>query len=98
VLFDQIGELEEQAGPLMRTHRRPFAFVEGLARGLDRFVDIGLVPFGDESQHFLVGRVDGLEGFAGFRRDPLAADEQLRGLFQEIQYRARGDSRRGLFQ
>ena len=72
----------------MRTHRRPFAFFEGFARGLDGLVDIGLVAFGDQRQDFLVGRVDSFEGFARLGGDPFAADEQLLGLSQEIQYRA----------
>jgi hypothetical protein len=49
----------------MGAHRRPFAFLEGFARDLDGFLNVGLVAFCDQGQNFLVGRVDGLEGFAG---------------------------------
>src|SRR3984893_10290579 len=72
----------------MRAHARPSSVVERLARGLHRFVHVGLVALGDEREHFLVRRVDGLEGLAGFWSDPFAADQKMLGLLEKVQSRA----------
>jgi hypothetical protein len=58
----------------VRTHRGPFAALIGLARGLDRFVDVGLVALGNQAEDLFGCGVDGLEGLAGFGGDPFTAD------------------------
>ena len=75
MLLDQIGNLEQVAGALMRPHLRPRALFECLARRLDGLVDVGLVALGNQRENFLGGRVERLEGLAGFGRDPFAADQ-----------------------
>jgi hypothetical protein len=72
----------------MWPHVRPFAFFECPARRFHRFINVGLVAFSDECQHFLVCRINGLEGFAGLRCNPFAIDQQLLGrLAKKVQRR-----------
>ena len=74
MLLDEVRNLEQIVGTLMRADGGPFA-VERLAGRLDRFINVGLVALGHEREDFLVGWVDGFEGLAGLGRDPLAADQ-----------------------
>ena len=47
VLLDQIRQLPAEPSPLARTHSRPRAFIECLARRPHGFVDVGRVGFRD---------------------------------------------------
>ena len=83
MLLNQIRNLEQIAGPLMRANFWPFTFFIRFARGLYCLIDVGLVALGHQRQHFFVGRIDSLEGFARLCGYPFAADEQLFGLPEE---------------
>ena len=79
VLIDQRGNLQQEVRARMRAECSPLALFVGFARVLDGLVHVGLVALGDERQHLLVGRVEGLESLAGLRRHPLSIDEKFLG-------------------
>ena len=92
--FNQIGDLEQVAGALMRPHRMPFAALESLACGFYGFVHVGLVAFRNPAENFFIGRIDRLEGLAGFRGNPLAVDQKFLGrVFQKLAYCGRRSCR-----
>src|SRR5207244_5857174 len=74
--LDQVGDLEEDLGPLARGDARPGPFVGG-PRGRDRRVDVRLVALGDDGDDRAVVGADALEGPAGLALDELAVDEEL---------------------
>ena len=82
VLLDQIGEPQQHALAVGGARVRPLAF-ERLARRLDRAVDVFAPSFGDARAHLFGGGIDDLEGFAGSRVHPFAADQKLALLLQE---------------
>jgi hypothetical protein len=77
VLLDQLGDAPEQATALGRGESGPGAAFEGLARGGDGAIDIFGIALCDFRQHLPIGRVDGVEGFAAGRLNPLPADEHF---------------------
>jgi hypothetical protein len=72
VLLDQLAQPPHDPPALVGAHLGPRALVEGLAGRRHRGVDVALVGFADGGQELLVGRIDGLIGFPGHRRLPLA--------------------------
>ncbi|MCY1350570.1 hypothetical protein D9M69_368060 [compost metagenome] len=70
------GNAVEQAHALGRGHLAPGA-VGGLARGMDRDVDIGGVAAGDLGEGLAVGRVEYLDAQAVVRRDQAVGDKVL---------------------
>lgn len=54
-------------------------YLESTAGSLDSEVDVGLVSLLNLGDHVAGGRVDGVEGLAGDRVDPLVVDEELGG-------------------
>ena len=47
--LDQIGDAEQITRTLMRSHIRPFALLEGLARSPYGVIDVSLVAFGNQT-------------------------------------------------
>ena len=82
--LDEVGELPQQAAPLRPGHPRPRAAVEGPARGRDGTVHVLLVGFRHLGQHRSRGRIVDRERLARCRRHPLAVDEQLAVVRQEL--------------
>src|SRR5271170_139285 len=77
MFVDQLGDLEQVLGALMRTYLRPLAFFQRFTRSLHCLIDIGLVTFGDRDENVFGRRVYRFEGLAGFSRDPFAVDEEF---------------------
>ena len=75
VLFHQVDEPEQDLSRARRAHGAPGAFESASRRG-DRAVDVGFVAFRDRGDDLLGGRVEGLEGASGGRRNVLAVDQQ----------------------
>lgn len=74
VLLQEVGEVDQVLAPVLGCLLSPHA-LEGLARRGDGYVDILLGGLGHGADDLLRGRVDGLEGLAVDRRDPLVVDE-----------------------
>jgi hypothetical protein len=80
VALDELGEFEEDLGALAGTEVAPAPVLERLARRRDRGVDVLDPAFRDLGERLPGRRVDHLEGLAGHRFDPLAADHEPRRL------------------
>jgi len=70
----------ELIGPLGMAQMRPGALVEGLARGGDGAVDIGLPPFGDADHHLLCIGGDHVDHVVSRGFHPVPVDEQAVGM------------------
>jgi hypothetical protein len=77
VLFADLGELDHQDTPLLRSHVFPRA-LEGFSGGCDGEVDILLGGLGDRADDLLGCGVDDLEGLLVDALYPLIVDEARR--------------------
>ena len=77
VLFDNIGELEEEDSALVGRHLPP-GTLKGITSSLDGDVDVLLGGFADGSDHLLRGGVDRLEFLLLNTLNPLIVDESGR--------------------
>ena len=83
-LVDQVADAPQQVRALARGHPRPRrAGLEGVAGGDDGAVGVDGRGLGDLDEDLLGGRVDGVEGLAVLRVDPLAVDQELPGRGEE---------------
>jgi hypothetical protein len=73
VFFDEVGELQQQAGALERLDLAPRS-LEGTAGGRDRAVDVLGVAFCDRGEQLAGCRIERLELLAGCGIDPFAID------------------------
>lgn len=78
VLLEEIGQLEQQAAPLVWCCQPPYT-VEGLAGSSYGDVDVLLGGLGDLSDNLLSGGVDNLKLLLVNALDPLAIDIPSRG-------------------
>ncbi len=91
--LDQVGELVHEPSPVAGIHRAPRSGFKRLARGLDREIDIGRIPFGHLGDHLLRSRVDCFKRLATLAVAPLAIDQHLglvRGSDLAVRFGCRG--------
>jgi len=77
VLLDEVSKAVEETATVAGVHVTPG--LESTTGSLDSEVHISLVGFLDLGDDVAGGRVDGVEGLAGGRVDPLVVDEELGG-------------------
>jgi hypothetical protein len=82
VLFDEIGEAVQVGAPFVRSHARPWAFVEGNPRGPHRPGGVLCGSAGDSRPGLLGGGVDRVKPLVG--RDRFTVDEV--GQFIHVQF------------
>jgi hypothetical protein len=78
MLFDQVGETEDQAPSLRSRHFSPGPVFESGARSFDGAIDVGGIGFGNLANFLAGGWIDGRESPAGFARDPTVIDQKFR--------------------
>ena len=80
MLFEQVGELPDQAAALGCRHAAPRAVIEGIARSSHGQVNIFAIAFRDLRQNFAGCGIVGRKGLAGSGVHPLPLISIFRGL------------------
>ena len=75
VLFNQIGQPEQQTLPLIGPHFGPGRRLEGLTRSAYRAIDIAFGCRRHAAEQAFIRRIGHFQRLAGTGRDPLAADQ-----------------------
>jgi len=86
VLFQQIGELPDEAPALRRSQPTPGALVKRLARGFYCLFNIFAIAFRNLRQNLSSGGIVSWEGFAGNGIDPLPIDQHCARLLDELRH------------
>ena len=79
VPLHQVGESKQHVHARARRQSAPAAVAPGRQRTRDRGIDVGRLAPGHLRQHAAVGRIDAVEGLAGYGRHMAPVDEQAGG-------------------